>query len=215
MSASVPALFETMRAEDGVIPRLDLHLARLLASSRAFGISFDPNRARLELKTAVGEGLERVRLILHPTGELEIGVEPLSDIPFRTAWMCRDPMPEAGTLLCQHKTANREHYERRWRAARARGADEAIVVNPAGEVVEGTRTSVWVKRKGKLWTPPLASGGLPGVERAHLLATHSHAGESVLLPEDLELADAVFLSNALRGLMQVVLVGGDGEGQGE
>ena len=209
---TTPALFETMRSEDGEIARLDLHLDRLAASALAFEIPFNRRAAHVELANGIGPGLRRVRLILHPDGRVAVDTAPLPDAPFRTAWICPVPMVEAGTQVCQHKTLDREHYEWRWREAQARGADEAIVLNPAGEVVEGTRTSVWVEVGGKLQTPPLSSGGLPGVERAFLLATRPEAEEGGLRPRDLELADAVFLSNALRGLMRVELVsGGDGE----
>lgn len=208
MSREIPALFETLRAEDGHIPRLERHLARLLASSRAFGVPFDPMRARLELEN-VGEGLRRVRMELQPDGQLVVESHPLEEDPFRTAWICPEPMLEAGGRLCRHKTTDREHYEWRWRAARARGADEAILLNRQGEVVEGTRTNVWIEREGQLLTPPLTAGGLPGVERAHLLDTRSGAAEAVLTPVDLEQADAVWLSNALRGLMRVELVTGE------
>ena len=210
MSApETPSLFETMRAVGGEIPRLDRHLDRLRASSRVFGIPFDPDAARLELARAIGEGRQRVRMVLSPNGALTVETVPLLADVFRTAWICRVPMPEAGGVFCQHKTTHREHYEWRWRAGRAHGADETIVLNTAGEVMEGTRTNVWVDMKGKLLTPPLSSGGLPGVERAHLLAMRPDAHEHVLFPGDLEQADAVFVSNALRGLMRVELVGGD------
>ena len=205
-----PALFETLRLEDGRIARLDLHLARLAASARHFGIPFEADRARAELAAATDghAARSRVRLTLDPDGALRIELAPLLRRPFRTAWICPDPMAEAGGPLCRNKTTSRDHYERRYRSALAAGADEAIVLNRAGEVCEGTRTNVWVERGGRLWTPPLASGGLGGVERAHLLATRTDVGEAVLAPADLWRAPAVYLSNALRGLMRVDLVPG-------
>ncbi len=206
--SSVPALFETMRSEDGDITRLDHHLNRLAASALVFDIPFNRGDATLELVNTVGGGLRRVRLTLHPDGALAVETANLPKTPFLSAWICPVPMLEAGTRLCTHKTTDRQHYEWRWRDAQLRGADEAIVVNQAGEVVEGTRTSVWVALDGGFWTPPLASGGLPGIERAHLLAMRGDAGERVLTPRDLQLADAVYLSNALRGLMEVELVAG-------
>ena len=51
-------------------------------------------------------------------------------------------------------------------------------------------------------TPPLASGALPGVLRAELLAD-GRAREAVLWPEDL--AGGFWLGNALRGLVRVAL----------
>ncbi|MEO0559072.1 MAG: aminotransferase class IV [Bacteroidota bacterium] len=209
-AGTAPALFETMRSENGEIAHLDRHLDRLAASAEVFGIAFDQDEVRQELARLTSHDLFRVRLVLHPDGRVAVEAAALPGGPFQRAWICPDPMVEAGTRWCQHKTTTRDHYEWRWQAAKDRGADEAIVLNLAGEVVEGTRTSVWVKADGWLWTPPLDAGGLPGVERAHLLTTLPKAGERVLRPRDLELADAVFLSNALRGLMRVELVHLDG-----
>lgn len=206
-----PSLFETIRAEGGRIPRLDRHLERLRSSADAFGIPFDPGVVREELETVGRDGIQRVRLVLHPDGSLEVDTSPLAGAPFQTAWICPDPMLESGGVLCKHKTTQREHYEQRWRDARARGADEAILLNPSGEVVEGTRTSVWIEQGGRFLTPPLSSGGLPGVERSFVLESRPEAGEQVLRPSDLLCSDAVWLSNALRGLMRIELVdGGDG-----
>ena len=42
--------------------------------------------------------------------------------------------------------------------------------------------------------------------RAHLLATRTDTGEDALRPDDLRAADAIYLSNALRGWMPVRLV---------
>ena len=100
----------------------------------------------------------------------------------------------------------RSHYDARAERARRHGADEAILTNDRGEVVEGTFTTVWAEIDGRLWTPPLDAGGLAGVMRAHVLATDPRAGERMLTPDDLRAADALFLSNALRGWMPVRLV---------
>ena len=94
---------------------------------------------------------------------------------------------------------------RNWTPARRRRC-EALLVDLHGEVVEGTRTSVWIRDGDRLWTPHLAAGGLPGVMRAHLLATRTDTGEDALRPDDLRAADAIYLSNALRGWMPVRLV---------
>jgi branched-subunit amino acid aminotransferase/4-amino-4-deoxychorismate lyase len=79
-------------------------------------------------------------------------------------------------------------------------------LNHRGEIVEGTYTNVWIRRRGQLLTPRLDASGLCGVYRAHLLATSGNAAEAVLHPEDLASAEAVMLSNAVRGLVPVRLV---------
>ena len=203
-----PSLFETIRVEDGAAPRLQRHLDRLEASAAAFCYPFDRGAAVHALADVASEGLWRVRLSLNASGKTQVESAPLAGEPFRTAWICPDPMSEAGGPLCRNKTTHREHYETRWREALQRGADEAIVLNGKGEVVEGSRTNVWAEIDGHLWTPPLRAGGLPGVERAHLLATRSATGVRALTPDDLRAADGLFLSNALRGLMHVELVEG-------
>ncbi len=200
------ALLETMRWEDGVA-LLDRHLARLRRSADYFDFGFDEAAVRARLDE-VGAGLEpgeavRLRLTLGPKGEVGIEAGPLDAPPFRRAVVFPEPADPSDPFQ-RHKTTHRDFYERAYRWARERGFDEAILVNVAGEVVEGTRTNVVVRIGGQLVTPPLAVGGLGGVYRAHLLAT-GEAAEEVLTVADLRRADAVYLSNAVRGLAEVSL----------
>ncbi|MEM1115288.1 MAG: aminotransferase class IV [Bacteroidota bacterium] len=201
-----PRLLETMRAEDGRVALLDRHLARLGASAEAFGYPVRLGAVRQRIEAEMGEETQGLRLTVGPEGDVEVTVRPLGDDPFRTAWIDPEPFPEAGSAVCTYKTTDREAYRARFERARRLGADEAILVNDQDEVTEGTRTNVWAEVDGRLWTPPLASGGLGGVYRAHVLATRPEAGERVLTPDDLRAADALFLSNALRGWMPVGLV---------
>ena len=205
---SAPRLLETMRAEGGHVALLDRHLARLAASAEAFGYPLDAGAVRQRVEAeAVGSGVRGVRLTLGEGGDVEIDTWPLDAAPFRTAWIDPEPFRDAGTWRTAHKTTVRDAYRERHDRALARGADESILVNARGEVTEGTRTNVWAAAGGRLWTPPLDAGGLGGVMRAHVLAARSDAGERVLTPGALRAADAVFLSNALRGWMPVTLVG--------
>ena len=79
---------------------------------------------------------------------------------------------------------------------------DAVFLNERGEVAEGARSTVFVERDGVLLTPSLTSGALPGVLRAHLLAS-GKAREAVLWPADL--SAGFWLGNALRGLQPVRL----------
>ena len=209
MTALAPGarLLETMRAEDGRVALLDRHLARLAASGRALGVALDLGAVRRLAERAGGGGAWAVRLTVGLAGDARVEARPLADEPMRTAWVDPEPLAEAGTARCVHKTTDRAHYRRRWDRARARGADEAVLVNVRGEVSEGTRTTVWALRDGRWLTPPLAAGGLAGVQRAHLLDTRADCAEAALTPDDLRRADALALSNALRGWMPVRLAG--------
>ena len=199
-------LLETMRADDGRVALLDLHLARLASSAEALGHALDPDAARRAVERAAGRGGPlRVRLTLGRGGDVDVEAGPVEGGPFRTAWIDPEPFAEAGSPLCRHKTTARAHYRARYERALARGADEAVLVNADGLVTEGARSTVWAERGGRLLTPALSAGGLGGVFRAHVLDTDPRAEEADLTPDDLRTADAVSLTNAVRGWMPVRL----------
>jgi len=49
------------------------------------------------------------------------------------------------------------------------GCDEVIFLNKKGELTEGTRTTLFIELDGRLFTPALACGLLPGTLREELL----------------------------------------------
>ena len=73
-----------------------------------------------------------------------------------------------------------------------------IFVDDDGFVTEGAIWNIFVERDGKMLTPPLARGVLPGVLRAELLAS-GQAVEADLRAGDL--ADGFWLGNSVRGLV--------------
>ena len=106
-------------------------------------------------------------------------------------------------VFLRHKTTCRERYERLYAEARADGFDEILFLNEREEVTEGAISNIFILREGRLFTPPLSSGVLPGVFRRHLLEIDATAEERVLSVQDLESADGVFICNAVRGMSQV------------
>src|SRR5258707_1248373 len=70
--------------------------------------------------------------------------------------------PFAPGLLGRHKTTSRLAWDLAREEARAAGADEALLVSPTGEVLEGAASNVFVVRDGgDVVTPPLAADVLP------------------------------------------------------
>lgn len=105
-----------------------------------------------------------------------------------------------------HKTTRRAEYDRAWQAAEALGGFDMLFVNERGEVTEGGRSNVFVKLDGQWVTPPLESGVLPGVMRGVLLDDRVFgATERVVTRDDLARAEALLLTNALRGALDAVL----------
>jgi len=199
-------LIETLRwsAQTGFL-RLDLHLERLTRSARALGFSFDlaSTQARLTLLagTFTDSDDRRVRLELRRNGHLEIAAPILAAEPSRhlSVVVAAERM-DAGDPFLAHKTTQRRRFEAAAAAALEHKADDAIFLNRAGFVTESTRSTIFVEQEGKLLTPPLSDGVLPGVLRQSLIES-GRAVERQLTLADLQNAERWLLGNSLRGLM--------------
>jgi para-aminobenzoate synthetase/4-amino-4-deoxychorismate lyase len=192
-------LIETMRFDpDEGIVALDRHMARLGNSARSLGFRFDHHAVRNELHTATFRLIHagRIRLLLSPSGAVAVEVRALSPASDETATVDIVPLPvEPSDFRLAHKTTDRAFYDD---ARRASGRFEVIFVRPDGLLTEGSFTNLFVPRDGRLVTPPLTRGLLPGILRGALL----ESGEAV--EGDLAVADLAggfFVGNALRGLI--------------
>ncbi|MCO8645083.1 aminodeoxychorismate synthase component I [Burkholderia multivorans] len=210
-------LFETTCATraDG-IRHVDRHLARLQRSADAFGFRFDADALRraIDARCAAldGDGPYRMKLSLAKDGTLDIvaaALKPLPAGPVRV-WLGADhgfAPTRANDALLLHKTTRRADYDRAWQAAEALGGFDMLFVNERGELTEGGRSNLFVKLDGQWVTPPLASGVLPGVMRAVLLEDPAFgAVERIVTRDDLARAQALLLTNALRGALDAVLM---------
>src|SRR5690606_33085678 len=164
-------LIEAMRFDprDGVID-LDRHLARMRASAAALGFAFDRHEARNELQAATfGAGPSKVRLRLSPTGAMAVELRPLPPAPDAPVPVALAPRPfAAGDFRLGHKTSDRAAYDE---ARAAASVFEVLFTDAEGFLTEGSFTSLFVERGGRLLTPPLARGLLPGVLRADRKST--------------------------------------------
>lgn len=202
-------LRETLRLEAGVYPLLRWHLERLLASARALGFSCSLAAVRAALAAEAAsrrQGVFRVRLSLTHDGRCQVASSVLAnDDRAPRLVVLADEALVAGDYLLRHKTTARQRYDRILAALADRPeVFDAVFLNTTGEVCEGARSNVFVERAGLLLTPPLACGLLPGVLRRTLLES-GRAVESVLSLDDLRRGDALYVGNALRGLLPVVL----------
>jgi len=186
---------------------LDGHLKRLQASAAYFGFMFDETNVLTALSSAVagrsGERL-RVRLLLAEDGSLTVSAaeQPAQPPGSVMRYVISDSRVDSSNAFLFHKTTRRELYDREWQHyAETEKADEVLYLNERGELAEGSRTTIFVARDGKLLTPPLSSGLLPGVLRNDLLAS-GKAEEAVLTLDDLARAEAVYVGNSVRGLVK-------------
>jgi 4-amino-4-deoxychorismate lyase len=123
-----------------------------------------------------------------------------------------DPLVRAASpwLLAGVKTISYATNMAAQRTARARGADDAVLVGLGGELLEAPTASLWWRTGQTLFTPSLDLGILAGITRATLCDLAPTLGlkvlEGVYTAEDLLAADEAFLSSSTREIMPVVEV---------
>lgn len=118
----------------------------------------------------------------------------------------------AGEVLAQFKTCNKLAQVLARAEAEAAGADEALLLNTDGFVVEAASSNLFWVRDGTVCTPPLAGGILAGVTRevvGELCARLKlPLREENIAPSELRGAEAVFLSLSSHGVVELVTLDG-------
>jgi para-aminobenzoate synthetase/4-amino-4-deoxychorismate lyase len=182
------------------VPLLELHLARIKASADELGFAFDRHETRNRIQALCFEleAAAKLRLLLSRSGEIALETAPLPAWPDGGVACVALPLPVvSGDWRLRHKTTDRAFYETALAVARDNGAGEVLLVREDGLVTEGSYSSVFVERGGKLLTPAASLGLLPGVLRQQLL-DEGRAAEAELALDDL--AGGFLLGNAVRGL---------------
>jgi para-aminobenzoate synthetase/4-amino-4-deoxychorismate lyase len=179
------------------------HMTRLERSAATLGFRWNQAKVRSALDGAsrdFGTGRWRVRLRLAANGDVAIDVEPVARTrgPVFCALATR-PVDSANPWL-RHKTTRRGIYE----SLAVPEAFDTLLFNERGEATEFTRGNLVVRFGGRLLTPALECGLLPGAYRAALLA-RGVVSEAVLTLADIEVAEALWFVNSVRGALPVRL----------
>jgi para-aminobenzoate synthetase / 4-amino-4-deoxychorismate lyase len=202
---------------------LEEHLQRLRASASYFLFSCDPGRIRADLLEEGRKfkgGCMRVRVLLDKDGTPALSSVPCDEPvhyrlpekpPLKIAEMPEiifsETRTDARSSWFYHKTTRRDLYDREFSAAGKKGLFDVCFLNADGEVTEGCITNIIVSLDGFYYTPPVGCGLLPGVMRGLLLQDRERSlMERVLTIDDVRNADAVFLCNSVRGVVQVRLL---------
>ncbi|MEV1294160.1 chorismate-binding protein [Pseudonocardia sp. NPDC049635] len=199
-------LFETLACTDGRVSRVGEHAARLRRSYLT--VTGQALTAPLEAEiTATAHGL---------TGHHRLRVEALPGDPARvvvraTAWDGPVPLGEQpGLVLDVCRSTDGESHkfaDRRWLTGHEAATGERIplLCDPAGRILESTRSAAAAVHRGRLWVPPLDGRILPGTgRRAVLDQLAPDAVRIAPLPlGELARSDGFFLVNALRGIQWV------------
>lgn len=193
-------LIETIRWDpDTGFHRLASHLERLSSSAWYFDVPLDPAEVRAALRRAVrgSENGLALRLRVDRAGWIDIDAAPLPRPPLGPVRLAIDTEPIDPTdPLLFHKTSNRVVYRRA--ADRFPHHDDVVLVGPGGHVTETTIANLAARIDGRWFTPPVADGLLPGVERQALLDDGT-LEERHLTVEDLLAAPSLARFNSVRG----------------
>jgi len=227
-------LFEGVRIANGKPFRWSLHMKRFLhgVSHLKIRLPFSPDEiekfaAQLIRKNTMREGLLRLTLsrgvgvrgysprganspifvmTLHDVPKIDLNRPPLWKLVTSSS---RLPAKEP---LARFKTVNKLQQILARAEADAAGAQEALLLNTDGFVVEGTTSNLFWIRNGTVCTPPLASGVLPGITRTVVLEICRKlkipTKEISPRPKELFSAQGVFLSMSSWGIVEAVKLDG-------
>jgi len=232
------AIYEVWRTYHGIIFAWEEHWNRMRSSAKALHmqLEFSPAHILSEIRRAVAAYRERVPetgelyirlqvtrgagpigldIALADKTDFLILVQPCPEIPADRARtglrlsvataLRRNPVQ---SLDPAWKTGNYLNNLLCLREARARGADDVVILNFAGEVAEASVSNIAFAREGRLVTPPLSAGILGGITRGLILggiaaAAGIQASEETVRPEDFGSMDECFLLSTTKDVVPV------------
>lgn len=220
-------VFETLRAWGGGIPLWERHWARLARGCERLGIALSPrDRVERELADLLAGAEDAVARLVVTRGSGGRGYSPGSATAPRRILMRFPPPAATGPLatvvvrdlrlprdprLGGIKHLNRLHQVLARAEVDARGADEGLCLDDAGAVVCACSANVFARIDGAWVSPDPGAAGVEGVCRAAVLADPTFGPQVAVAAIDaaaLRRADALFLSNAVRGVVPVASLDG-------
>lgn len=209
-------VFDGGRAFEGVTPDLDLHCARVIRSAEAFGLA--PTHSATEIEALIKQGVAKfpatAQLYLRPMFWAASGFVDVD--PESTQFACAVydsplPAPQKSTSITvspfrrpsfEYAPTDAKaacHYPNSARAlteAKKRGFDNAVMLDPAGNVAELTTANIWCAKGGEAYTPAPSGCFLNGITRQRIIkllrADGIRVHEVSLKWQDLLEADELF-----------------------
>ena len=208
--------FDGARAFEGVLPDLDRHAARAVASARALGLA--PKVPAEEIAALAVEGVRRfpegAELYIRPLFWAADGfVEPDADSTRFMLTLFELPLPAPDETVTAAVAEERRprptmaptdakasclypNVQRTIRKARLRGFSTAVVLDPDGKVAEFATANLFMVRGGKVSTPADNGTFLNGITRQRMIGLlredGSEVAERTIGLEELLEADEVF-----------------------
>ncbi len=236
------SVYEVVRTRRGIPVTLDEHLDRLEGSARQIYMELPWSRGEIgervrEAHRAAGNDESYFRIVAtRGAGEISLLPDSCRDplliviakpLPVPPPSVARDglsvalvarPRNDRRALNPGAKTGNYLNNVLALIEAKRAGADDAVLLNPAGMLAEATTSNLFLVKGGRVRTPTLDSGILAGITRDLLVREMPRAGlaveEADLPAEALTAADEAFLTSTIRGVAPVTRVDGKAVGDG-
>ena len=224
-------VFEGIRAYSGSVFKLKEHINRLYQSAHAMMLQVPLTKE--QMIEAVLETLRKnkmkdayIRLVV-TRGVGDLGLDPRkcpkatvivitgaivlhgneakeNGITTFVSWVRRHPVDATSHEI---KSLNYLNSVMAKIEANMAGADEAIVLDKAGFVSEGVGENIFVVKNGKILTPPVCSGALPGITAQVVTKLAQKLGyevvESNLTPYQLMNADEAFFTGTAAEIVPI------------
>lgn len=221
-------VFDTMLCTDGRPAYPDLHFARLMSHAVLLRIPVDfsardlsatakdlltrnaMDTGRCAITTLITHGPSQ-RGLMPPENaqpQIVISATPIPDtfapIHAITAQTVRR---NEGSPLSQIKSCNYGDNILAMLEAGDKGANEALLLNNAGNAACFTIGNLFIVQDGALYTPPLFDGAMDGIVRRLVIAQYG-AKEKSMTPGDIAKAQGIYLTNSIRGAQAVATLNG-------
>jgi branched-subunit amino acid aminotransferase/4-amino-4-deoxychorismate lyase len=198
-------VFETMLAIGTKVFDVKEHLQRLNNSFKGAKVS---SSVIQEIVLRNGFDISRVRVLAWRQGhQKHVAVMALAyQFPTNESFkVCvLKTNRAANSKLAHTKSLDYKIFADAYLKAKAKGYDEALLLNQKGYVFEASRANIFVLNNDQLITPPLSSGCLNGITRQKLIKTAQKMGvpvlEKNLTVPMIKTAQERFLTNSLIGL---------------
>lgn len=222
-------IFDGARSFEGVAPDLDRHCRRAVRSAETFGLR--PGRTAGEIEDIVRDGIAKfpkgAALYLRPMFWAESGFVDVDPESTQFSVSVYDsPMPEVRGFSLTLSPFRRPSYEyaptdakaachypnaaRAMREAKARGFDNAVMLDGMGNVAELATANIWLVKDGEASTPVPNGTFLNGITRQRIVKLLRAGGvtvheRSITWPEFLD-ADEIFSTGNYAKVMPVTRV---------